>query len=123
MKIRKYIFLILVWGLLLSDSALSCTTAIISGKATPDGRPILWKHRDSNHYQNKLMFFEGNKYHYIGLVNAEDINGEEIWAGTNAAGFCIMNAASYNLKGSDDTTKVMDKEGFFMKEALEKSEM
>lgn len=25
----------------------ACTSIIISGKATPDGRPLMWKHRDT----------------------------------------------------------------------------
>ncbi len=37
---------------------LPCTSAIISGKASPNGRPLLWKHRDSNAFENKLMFFK-----------------------------------------------------------------
>ena len=58
----------------------ACTTAIISGKATIDGRPLLLKHRDSNFFQNKLMYFDDGKYNYIGLVNSEDLEGKEIGA-------------------------------------------
>jgi len=86
----------------------ACTTAIISGKATIDGRPLLLKHRDSNFFQNKLMYFDDGKYNYIGLVNSEDLEGKEV---------SIMNAASYNLN-DNDTTKLKDQEGIIMKEAL-----
>ncbi|MBU1095335.1 MAG: C45 family peptidase [Bacteroidetes bacterium] len=98
----------------------SCTTAIISGKFTNDGRPILVKHRDASFEQNKLTYFEDGKYPYIGLVNSVDKNGDEVWGGCNEAGFAIMNSASYNLKPENDTTKEMDKEGFLMKLALQK---
>ncbi len=99
----------------------ACTTAIITGKATPDGRPILWKHRDSSDFQNKLMFFKDGRYEYIGLVNTKDKTGEEVWAGCNSSGFAIMNAASYNLN-INDTTKAKDREGIVMKMALKTCE-
>jgi hypothetical protein len=99
----------------------ACTTAIITGKATPDGRPILWKHRDASDYQNKLMFFKDGKYEYIGLVNTGDKAGDEVWAGCNSAGFAIMNSASYNL-AANDTTKAKDREGIVMKLALKTCE-
>lgn len=117
---KQLVFLlIIIFGLVfisINDMA-ACTTAIITGKATPDGRPILLKHRDSDSYQNKLMYFNDGKYSYIGLVNSEDLEGKEVWSGANSAGFAIMNAASYNLN-DNDTTKLKDQEGIIMKEAL-----
>jgi hypothetical protein len=110
------ILIIFLIGIHFNDIT-ACTTAIICGKATPDGRPLLLKHRDSNFLQNKLMYFNDGQYHYIGLVNSEDVNGKEVWSGTNSAGFAIMNAASYNLN-DNDTTKLKDQEGIIMKEAL-----
>jgi hypothetical protein len=96
-----------------------CTTAIVSGKHTKDGRPLLVKHRDTSFDQNKLMYFMDGKYDYIGLVNSIDKEGNEVWGGSNSVGFAIMNSASYNLKPHDDTTKYMDKEGIVMKLALQ----
>ena len=95
-----------------------CTTAIISGRFTVDGRPLLFKHRDTNELQNKLMFFENGQYKYIGLVNTSDSSGKEVWAGCNSAGFAIMNSANYNLNLSD-TTSLIDQEGRVMKKALQ----
>ncbi len=95
-----------------------CTTAIISGKYTIDGRPLMLKHRDSDSFQNRLMYFVDGKYSYIGLVNSQDIEGKEVWGGFNSTGFAIMNSASYNLKGND-TTKIADREGIIMKLALQ----
>ncbi len=75
-----------------SSDLKACTTAIISGKYTTDGRPLLYKHRDSGFYQNKLMYFKDGAYEYIGLVNSEDVEGIEVWSGSNSAGFAIMNS-------------------------------
>jgi hypothetical protein len=97
-----------------------CTTAIVSGKYTKNGRPLLLKHRDSGFEKNKLMFFEDGKYNYIGLVNSEDSDGEEVWGGVNSEGFAIINSASYNLKPKSDTSTVEDREGIVMKMALQK---
>lgn len=96
-----------------------CTTAIVSGKYTKSGRPLLLKHRDSGFEQNRLMFFEDGKYNYLGLVNSEDVEGKEVWGGVNSEGFAIINSASYNLKPNSDTTSIADREGVVMKLALQ----
>jgi hypothetical protein len=105
-------------SLLIVSLGTACTTAIISGKATVDGRPLLFKHRDSDSLENKLMFFDDGKYEYIGLINSSDSLGGQVWAGCNSAGFAIMNSASYNLN-SGDTSSIKDREGFIMKQALQ----
>ena len=113
------VFFLIGFQLTLVNSALPCTTAVISGKATPDGRPLLWKHRDSDKVQNILRYFNDGHFPYIGLVNADDAQGTQVWAGYNAAGFAIMNSASYNLKAKNDTTRLQDQEGVIMKLALQ----
>ena len=114
---RILLFLIIFTSIKFSTS-ISCTTAIVSGNFTNDGRPLLFKHRDTGTLQNKLMFFADGKFEYIGLVNSTDSLGNEIWAGCNSAGFAIMNSASYNLN-TNDTTSIKDREGFIMKQALQ----
>ncbi|MBL7092645.1 hypothetical protein ISS22_01600 [candidate division KSB1 bacterium] len=114
---RIFLFFIIFYSTITSSS-IGCTTAIVSGKFTVDGRPLLFKHRDTGTLQNKLMFFNDGKYKYIGLVNSTDSLGKEIWAGCNDAGFAIMNSASYNLN-TNDTTAIKDREGFVMKMALQ----
>ena len=114
-RIAIYLFFI---SIITHSSSFSCTTAIVSGKFTTDGRPLLFKHRDTGTLQNKLMFFADGKFEYIGLVNSTDSLGKEIWAGCNNAGFAIMNSASYNLN-TNDTTSIKDCEGFIMKQALQ----
>ena len=98
-------------------SVTACTTAVISGKATKDGRPMLWKNRDTWAVNNKIMIFHDGKYTYTGLVNSKDKTGKSIWIGYNSAGFAIMNAASYNL--NNDTIKQTGTEGRLMKRALQ----
>ena len=95
-----------------------CTTVIVSGKATDDGRPLLLKNRDASSLQNRLVYFFDGRYKFIGLVNSEDKENKEVWCGFNSTGFGIMNSASYNLK-INDTTKISDLEGKIMKMALE----
>lgn len=100
------------------DTADSCTSAIFTGKATPDGRPILWKHRDTGELNNRLEYFGKSKdikYAFIGLVNSP-VNYGEVWSGSNEVGFSIMNTASYNLK--EDSDKLADREGEVMFQAL-----
>ncbi|MFO7915787.1 MAG: hypothetical protein R6U43_08840 [Candidatus Krumholzibacteriales bacterium] len=96
----------------------SCTSAVISGRATPDGRPILWKHRDSSCPRNAVRHFRGERYSFTGIVNADSTYSSQIWIGTNEVGFSIMNTASYNLLSEQDYKGEMDMEGLFMAEAL-----
>ncbi len=96
----------------------ACTTAVISGKYTKNGRPMLWKHRDTWAINNKIMVFNDGKYSYIGLVNSRDKSGKSVWIGYNSTGFAIMNSASYNL--NQDTIVQAGTEGRLMKEALQK---
>ncbi|MEG1749297.1 MAG: hypothetical protein RRZ65_08255 [Tannerellaceae bacterium] len=101
-------------GLSVQDQK-ACTSIIITGKATPDGRPLMWKHRDTEAPYNHIVYQTGSGYSYLGLVNSDDLSGA-VWNGTNETGFSIMNTASFNLK--DDDVKEMDQEGLLMRNAL-----
>ncbi len=92
--------------------AVPCTSVIISGKYTPDGRPLMWKHRDTQAFDNKLVFINDGKYDAIALVNSGDADAERIWIGFNSAGFSVMNTLSYNIEGDGANN------GRFMREAL-----
>ena len=111
--------LIIAISLILVNTGICCTTAVISGKYTADGRPMIWKMRDSDYFKNKTMYFDDGKYNYIGLVNSEDIKGEQVWGGANSTGFSIMNSASFNVNLADTESK-KDLEGLVMKQALQK---
>jgi len=112
---KKLLLLLIV--LLLNIPTQACTTAVISGKYTKDGRPMLWKNRDTWSINNVLRYFNDAKYAYVGLVNSHDKNGKSIWIGVNDQGFAIMNSASYNLN-FDNKDKLTGLEGRIMKEAL-----
>ena len=116
MKTR--IILICLFFLAVFEPLTACTTAIISGRFTPDGRPLLWKNRDTDDLDNKLMYFTDGRYDYIGLVNSKDTTGEEVWTGMNTAGFAIMNSASYNLNSAEDAEAAVN-EGRVMRQALQ----
>lgn len=102
-------------SLFISAAVFPCTLAVVSGKATPDGRPLLWKNRDTSAYKNKMLAFTGEKFKCVALVDADDAEGKEIWAGLNAAGLALMNSQSDDLagKGQDGADN-----GRFMKMAL-----
>lgn len=101
-------------------SALGCTSAVISGAASADGRPLLWKNRDTSATDNKveLMTFTDGSYSYVALFNASDRDCREAWIGMNMMGFAVMNTASYNLKDDNVPQSKMDREGEIMSLAL-----
>ncbi|MDE6267301.1 MAG: hypothetical protein K2M07_08145 [Muribaculaceae bacterium] len=101
-------------------SLYPCTSAIVSGELTRDGRPMMWKHRDTGTEHNFITRVEPHDtlMGYIALFNGGDSLLTEAWTGLNDAGFAIMNTASYNLM--PDTCKLADREGELMKLALER---
>jgi len=111
---KKILFLALLFA---CTSGWCCTSVIVSGRATSDGRPVMLKHRDTGELNNRIERFTGPRYSFIGLVNSPS-EGGEVWTGTNSAGFCIMNTATYDLKDDDVPAERMDKEGILMYEAL-----
>lgn len=118
MKNRKgIIVLVTLLATMFVTDIYSCTSAIITGKITPDGRPLLWKHRDTGELNNRIEYFKGEKYNFIALVNSPE-NVKEAWTGVNTVGFSIMNTASYNLKNDNVAKEQMDKEGVLMYKAL-----
>lgn len=105
--------------LLFAIPADACTTAVVSGNHTANGRALLWKNRDTGWKDNVVRWFNDGTYSYYGTVNSLDSLGAQVWSGMNSAGFAIMNSASYNIQADDDTTSEMDKEGILMKLALQ----
>lgn len=101
-----------------ADDMSACSSAVISGKATPDGRPLLWKHRDTDFPQNSVKYFPGERFSFIGIVNSVDDNPREVWIGTNSAGFSIMNTQSYNLMDAEPGQERGEANGRIMHRAL-----
>lgn len=106
-------------AILAAGVACACTSAIISGRLTHDGRPLLWKNRDTSALDNFVARVEPKApgdIAYIALFNSADTLLSEAWTGVNAEGFAVMNTASYNLpvdSGCDH-----DLEGVLMSLAL-----
>lgn len=111
--------LALMLGIVLIPAASTlqaCTTAVISGRVTVDGRPILWKNRDTHvtTHQEILSLVDG-KYKAIGVVNAG--TDKSVWMGTNEAGFCIENSVANDLSLKGKQSGLGN--GSLMKHALE----
>jgi len=74
----------------------ACTTAVISGRVTADGRPLLWKSRDTRTTRlNEVVIYQGETYRVLAVVNAG--RRDAVWMGVNSAGFCIENSLSRDL--------------------------
>jgi hypothetical protein len=116
MKIKFLIFVIL-FSSILTQNCLSCTTFLLSGKYTQDGKSLLFKNRDAAEEQNALVNFNDGKYPYIGLVDCNKEWKTMVWGGYNSKGFAIMNSAAYN-NNVGDSSKFNDQEGVIMKKAL-----
>ena len=118
MNTRQSAVFVISLFLITCTDVIGCTTFIISGKHTPDGKPILYKNRDTDEMQNSLVFFTDGKYRYIGLFDGNEYFSTMVWGGYNETGFAIMNSAAYN-NNIGDTTKFKDQEGVVMKLALQ----
>lgn len=99
--------------------AVGCTSLIADSNATLNGRPLLWKHRDTGATDNFLYRVETpGKIGYVGLFNGGDsLDLREAWMGMNDAGFAIMNTVAYNLP--ENSPEWIDREGIVMAMALE----
>lgn len=118
---KRFILTLLTALALFQLPSFACTSVIVSGKATPDGRPLMWKNRDTGNKENHVMHFPATDgcYSFVALVNSPSKNPHSIWIGTNSEGFSIMNTQSYNITAEQDKDKD-DDNGGFMKRALEK---
>ncbi len=115
---KKQILAICLFSFFFIQIGLSCTTAVVSGRFTKNGKSLIWKVRDTDNLENSMRFFKDGKYTYLGLVDSKDTEGKSVWGGSNSAGFAIMNSASFNVN-ENDTTNFKDQEGAFMKLALQ----
>ncbi len=99
------------------DLGDECTVGVACGKATADGRPLLWKNRDAPRRDNVVMALADGAIPYFALCDAG--NAGVVWGGANTAGFCIVNAVSRDLAGGNDAGPA---NGAFMKRALQQCE-
>ena len=115
---KKILISLVVLAVMMTEvqPLLACTSVIVSGRVTKDGRPMIFKHRDSGNVHNMMLVVQGKKYRYLGLVNAGDTLPKDVWGGYNEAGFGIVNTAAYNLNGNGGDT---DGDGILIRKALE----
>ena len=115
---------LLVSAALLGGAAHSnaCTSIIVSGKVTPDGRPYIFKNRDTHDLDNLAIQIQGSRYRFIGIVATKDTLYKSVWSGHNEVGFAIANTAAYNLNGKPEPGKPRpqgdDNDGTLMRKAL-----
>ena len=117
-KTTLLISLLALLCVIFTEDCRACTSAIISGRLTPDGRPLLWKHRDTGELNNRVDYIARNKnvkYAFIAVVNAAP-DEQEAWMGTNETGFSIINTASSNMNQYKEDSN--DQEGVVMYKAL-----
>jgi predicted choloylglycine hydrolase len=98
-------------------ASFACTTVILSGKATKDGRPLMWKNCDTDNLNHSLIYSNNKGYPYLGIArnNSTNENTASVWIGTNSEGFSIMNTLSYNLTEK----RIATSNGSLMRKALE----
>ena len=117
MRLSNYL-LILFFSCIIYGSGEACTTVIISGKATIDGRPLLWKNCDTPNLNQRVMYGNQQGYPFLAMVrsNSMDEATASIWTGTNSEGFTIMNTLSYNISEGESSGA---RNGLLMRRALE----
>lgn len=99
------------------NNVKACTSVLVSGKVSKDGRPFILKNRDTHSLDNLIVQRKGEKYRYIAVASASDSLPESVWSGHNEKGFAIINTAAYNLNGD---SKIGDeRDGIIMRRALE----
>ena len=118
-RYRKTLWVLLpiVLLFLAAGKTLACTSFIVSGKATKDGRPLIFKNRDTGDANNVVVVVQGERYRYMGIAASWDKKPVDIWGGHNEAGFAIINTAAYNMNGCEG--KDTDNDGRVMRRALE----
>lgn len=87
-----------------------CTIGVASGRVTADGRPLLWKVRDTDAPNNEVRWQVAVPYSFLGVFNAD---GESPWMAVNERGFALLNANSLDLPGPGNPGN-----GVFMRRAM-----
>ncbi len=117
---RLIAFIAIVISMIVSAGLKACTIAAIDGRATADGRPLLWKNRDVGNPDQKFNYFapiqSGGRLTRGYLGNYYSTDTTRIYMGVNDAGFGIVNSDSYNL---DDSLAAGIDDGTLMRLALE----
>jgi hypothetical protein len=82
-----------------------CTIGVASGYVTVDGRPLLWKVRDTDETNpNCISYVEGSPYDYIGVHGI----GKPVYMGLNEVGVATGNS-SVTTPGSGNTNSMVQR--------------
>ena len=89
-----------------------CTIGVAAGRATSDGRPLIWKSRDNSlKPDNELVFNTSYDISFLEITNAGKTYA---WMGLNEKGFAILNSLATDLStGSSGISN-----GALMRDAL-----
>jgi len=74
-----------------------CTIGVASGRATKDGRSMIWKTRDTDGYDNAIFLNTAYQYRFLAVIDAG--YRQNSWMSLNERGFAILNSALYDLVG------------------------
>jgi hypothetical protein len=72
-----------------------CKIGVASGKATADGRPLLWKNSDGMVADRELVYRKDGRFKYLAVAFADWPQGP--YAGVNEFGFCMVTSVAFNL--------------------------
>lgn len=81
------------------ESFEECTAGVASGRATTDGRPLLWKTRDAGATENEVIWNTSGRLHFVSVISAGYLDSS--WMGVNEKGFSIINTLSTDLAAGD----------------------
>ncbi len=96
------VLLTVLFALPLYLRALGCTVMIVAASATDDGRPLLFKNRDSSSaYMVDIRADQHEGFRFVAQYALRDDTWEGPWSGFNEQGFCIANSLSYNYSGAE----------------------
>lgn len=83
-------------------SAFACTSVIVSGKASADGRPFIFKNLDATDLDVSIVVCKGEKYRYAAITNKNNntVRPNRVSSGYNEKGFAIINTNTHNQNGT-----------------------
>lgn len=110
--IMKQFFLLFLFSVLSATNSYSCTSIIVSGKASADGRPFIFKNLDGTDMDVSLIICNGEKYRYVATTNKKNdrVHPNRVSSGYNETGFSIINTVAHLSRDKKDVannTKIL----------------
>lgn len=91
--------IVVILLLFVCQMSYSCTIGVASGKATKDGRPLLWKNRDyGSEPNNRVGYNTLFGLNYVCVYTSEQSSSTSSTMGVNEQGFAIINSMVYDLQ-------------------------